>query len=209
MTASARRTCAYRFRIPLIVIEGKWMQVWVDADACPVAIKELLFRAAKRTKTRVTLVANQPISMPRSEFIDSLLVGADMNAADRRILELVEPGDLVITADIPLAAEVVANGAEALDPRGELYTDSNVGERIAVRNLLDELRGGGLVTGGPANFNAKKGKTQTWRTKVGKSGRTLRYRQRLPCFTRLASQPISRLRSLCLRSLFVSSIAFL
>ncbi len=131
------------------------MQVWVDADACPVAIKELLFRAAKRTKTRVTLVANQPISMPRCEFIDSLLVGADMNAADRRILELVEPGDLVITADIPLAAEVVANGAEALDPRGELYTDSNVGERIAVRNLLDELRGGGLVTGGPANFNAK------------------------------------------------------
>ena len=131
------------------------MQIWVDADACPVEIKELLFRAAKRIKMRVTLVANQPIRTPRSDFIGRLLVGADMNAADRRILELVEPGDLVITADIPLAAEVVANGAEALDPRGELYTDSNVGERMAVRNLLDELRGGGLVTGGPANFNAK------------------------------------------------------
>ncbi len=106
------------------------MQIWVDADACP-----------GRT--------------PRSEFIDSLLVGAGMNAADQRIVELVESGDLVITADIPLAAEVVANGGDALDPRGELYTDANVGERVAVRNLLDELRGGGLVTGGPANFSAK------------------------------------------------------
>ncbi len=131
------------------------MQVWVDADACPGEIKELLFRAAKRTKTKVTLVANQPMRTPRSDFIDSLLVGAGMNAADQRIVELVEPGDLVITADIPLAAEVVANGAEALDPRGELYTDANVGERVAVRNLLDELRGGGLITGGPANFSAK------------------------------------------------------
>jgi hypothetical protein len=78
-----------------------------------------------------------------------------MNVADRRIVELVQPGDLVITADIPLAAEVVAKGAQALDPRGELYTDSNIGERLAVRNMLDELRGGGLVTGGPSNFTAK------------------------------------------------------
>ena len=131
------------------------MQIWVDADACPGEIKELLFRAAKRTETKVTLVANQPMRTPRSEFIESLLVGADMNAADRRIVELIDPGDLVITADIPLAAEVVAKGAQALNPRGELYTDANVGERVAVRNLLDELRGGGLVTGGPANFGAK------------------------------------------------------
>ena len=131
------------------------MQIWVDADACPGEIKELLFRAAKRTKTKVTLVANQPLRTPRSEFVDSLLVGADMNAADRRIVELVRPGDLVITADIPLAADVVANGAQALNPRGELYTDANIGERVAVRNLLDDLRGGGLVTGGPANFSAK------------------------------------------------------
>ena len=131
------------------------MQIWVDADACPGEIKELLFRAAKRTETKVTLVANQPLRTPRSEFIDSLLVGGDMNAADRRIVELVKPGDLVITADIPLAADVVAAGAQALNPRGELYTDANIGERVAVRNLLDDLRGGGLVTGGPANFSAK------------------------------------------------------
>jgi uncharacterized protein YaiI (UPF0178 family) len=131
------------------------MQIWVDADACPGEIKELLFRAAKRTKTKVTLVANQPLRTPRCEFVKSLLVGADMNAADRQLVELVEPGDLVITADIPLAADVVAKGAQALNPRGELYTDANVGERVAVRNMLDQLRGGGLLTGGPANFSAK------------------------------------------------------
>ncbi len=131
------------------------MQIWVDADACPGEIKELLYRAAKRTSMQVTLVANQPLRTPRSEFIDSLLAPAGANAADRRIVELLQPGDLVITADIPLAADVVAQGASALDPRGQLYTDANVGERLAVRNLLDELRGGGQVTGGPANFSAK------------------------------------------------------
>ena len=131
------------------------MQIWVDADACPGEIKELLFRAAKRTKTKVTLVANQAMRTPRSEFVDSLLVPAGMNVADRRIVELVHPGDLVITADIPLAAQVVAKGGQALNPRGELYTEANVGERLAMRNLLDELRGGGQITGGPANFSAK------------------------------------------------------
>jgi len=131
------------------------MQIWVDADACPGEIKELLFRAANRTKTKVTLVANQPLHTPRSEFIDSVLVPAGMNVADRRIVELVQPGDLVITADIPLAAEVVNQGGQALDPRGQLYTDANVGERLAVRDLFDELRGAGQITGGPANFNAK------------------------------------------------------
>jgi len=141
-----------RFRI---VIEDLCMQIWVDADACPGAVKELLFRAANRTETKVTLVANQLMRTPRSEFIDSLLVAAGMNVADRRIVELAGPGDLVITADIPLAAEVVANGGQALDPRGELYTDANIGKRLADRNLLDELRGGGEITGGPPNFNAK------------------------------------------------------
>lgn len=131
------------------------MRIWVDADACPGVIKELLFRAAERTKTRVTLVANQSLFTPRSEFIDSLLVPGGMNIADRRIVELAEPGDLVITADIPLAAQVIAKGAQALDPRGTLYTDANVGERLAVRNLFDELRGGGHVGGGPANFTPK------------------------------------------------------
>ncbi|MAG93038.1 MAG: DUF188 domain-containing protein [Planctomycetaceae bacterium] len=131
------------------------MRIWVDADACPGEIKELLFRAADRTRTQVTLVANQPMRVPRSEFIDSLLVGAGMNVADQRIVELVGAGDLVITADIPLAAEVVANGGEALNPRGELYTEANVGERLAARNLMDELRGGGEITGGPASFSAQ------------------------------------------------------
>ncbi len=135
------------------------MQIWVDADAWPGEIKELLFRAAQRTKTRVTLVANQSMRTPRSEFIDSLLVPAGMNVADQRIVELAEPSDLVITADIPLAAEVVANGGQALNPRGEMYTDANIGERLAVRNMLDELRGGGQITGGPANFTAKDRQT--------------------------------------------------
>ena len=131
------------------------MRIWVDADACPGEIKELLYRAAKRTRTKMTLIANQALRTPRSEFIDSIMVPSGMNVADRRIVELAEPGDLVITADIPLAAEVVAKGAQALDPRGELYTEANVGERLAVRNLSDELRGGGQITEGPSNFTAK------------------------------------------------------
>lgn len=131
------------------------MRIWVDADACPTEVKDLLFRAANRTQTKVTLVANQPLRTPRSEFIDSLLVPPGMNVADQRIVELVEPGDLVITADIPLAGDVVAKGGQALNPRGELYTKSNVGERLASRNLMDELRGGGQITGGPSNYNAK------------------------------------------------------
>ncbi len=103
------------------------MRIWVDADACPGEIKELLFRAAKRRSIKVTLVANQPVRTPRSDFIDSMLVPEGANVADRRIVELVEPGDLVITADIPLAADVVAKGGQALNPRGELYSDLNVG----------------------------------------------------------------------------------
>lgn len=131
------------------------MQIWVDADACPAAIKDLLYRAATRTKTKLTLVANQSLYTPRSEFIDCLLVPSGMNMADRRIVELANPGDLVVTADIPLAAQVIAKHAQAIDPRGELYTETNIGERLAVRNLLDELRGGGHVGGGPSNFTAK------------------------------------------------------
>lgn len=131
------------------------MPIWVDADACPAEIKELLFRAAKRTQTKITLVANSGLRVPHSEFIATLLVPSGMNVADQRIVELLEPGDLVVTADIPLAAAVVAKGGQALNPRGELYTDANIGERLAVRNLMDELRGGGQITGGPANFTAK------------------------------------------------------
>lgn len=131
------------------------MQIWVDADACPAVIKELLFRAAERRKIKITLVANQPMRVPRSEFIDTLVVGQGMNIADRRIVELVVPGDLVVTADIPLAADVVAKGGQALDPRGELFTDKNIGERVAVRNLLDGFRGEGRIIYGPADFNAR------------------------------------------------------
>ncbi|PHR90519.1 MAG: DUF188 domain-containing protein [Blastopirellula sp.] len=131
------------------------MQIWVDADACPGEIKELLFKAAKRTSTKMTLVANQPMSTPKSDLIDSVLVPAGLDVADQRIVELLSAEDLVITADIPLAADVVAKGAQALNPRGTMYTDENVGERLAVRNLLDELRTGGEITGGPAGFNAK------------------------------------------------------
>ncbi len=131
------------------------MQVWVDADACPGEIKELLFRAATRRKVKATLVANQQLRIPKSEYIDCIVVRAGLDVADRRIVELVEPGDLVVTADIPLAADVVAKGGQALNPRGELYTDTNIGDRLAVRNMLDELRAGGQITGGPPNFSAK------------------------------------------------------
>jgi uncharacterized protein YaiI (UPF0178 family) len=131
------------------------MQIWVDADACPREIKELLYRTAERVKIRLTLVANQSLHIPPSEFIETVLVADGMNVADRRIVELVAPGDLVVTADIPLAADVVAKGAEAIDPRGGLYTDANIGERIAMRNVIDQLRGGGQVSGGPPNFGPK------------------------------------------------------
>ena len=131
------------------------MQIWVDADACPGEIKEMLYRAARRRQIQVTLVANQALTVPPSPFIATILVPSGMNIADRRIVELAAPGDLVITADIPLAADVVAKGARALDPRGELYTDANVGERLAMRNLFDDMRGGGRVMRGPSNFTAR------------------------------------------------------
>jgi len=131
------------------------MQIWVDADACPGEIKELLYRAANRVKVKLTLVANQSLRIPQSEFIETLLVRDGANVADRRIIELAAPGDLVVTADIPLAADVVAKGAEALDPRGDLFTHTNIGERLAMRNVLDQLRGGGHIGGGPPNFGPK------------------------------------------------------
>jgi uncharacterized protein YaiI (UPF0178 family) len=130
-------------------------KIWIDADACPRETKELLFRAAIRTQTALTLVANQPLPAPRSEFIDSLLVPGGANVADRRIVELLQPGDLVITADIPLAADVIGRGGQALDPRGELYSAENIGSRLALRNLLDGLRGDGQITGGPPAFGPK------------------------------------------------------
>lgn len=129
------------------------MQIWVDADACPVEVKELLFRTAPRRQVTVTFVANQPLRTPRSEYLGSLLVPGGADVADREICSRLRPGDLVITADLPLAAEVVARGGQALNPRGELYTEDNVGSRLAARNLSDALRGEGLITGGPSHFS--------------------------------------------------------
>jgi uncharacterized protein YaiI (UPF0178 family) len=130
------------------------MRIWVDADACPNVIKDILFRAAERAQVTLTLVANQPVRTPPSRFIRSIQVPAGFDAADDRIVQLAETGDLVVTADIPLAAGVIGKGAHALDPRGELYTTDNIKEKLAVRKLMDELRSSGVETGGPATFSA-------------------------------------------------------
>lgn len=126
------------------------MEIWVDADACPSVIKEILFRAAERAQVLTTLVANTPLRTPSSPFIRCIRVAKGFDVADHRIVQLVHPGDLVITADIPLAAAVIARGAHALDPRGDLYSEDNVHERLAVRNLMQELRSTGALIGGPA-----------------------------------------------------------
>lgn len=131
------------------------MQIWVDADACPRVIKDILFRAAERKQVRLTLVANQPLRTPPSSYIDSMVVGAGFDVADDKIVELLRAGDLVVTADIPLAAAALKKHGHALNPRGEFYTPENIQERLAVRNMLDELRGCGVETGGPAAFSAK------------------------------------------------------
>lgn len=128
------------------------MRIWVDADACPGTIKEILFRAAERVRVELILVANRPLRIPRSRFVHSMQVPSGFDVADRRIAERVEAGDLVVTADIPLAADVVEKGALALNPRGELYTRENIGECLALRNHADELRSSGVETGGPPAF---------------------------------------------------------
>lgn len=125
-------------------------QIWVDADACPKVIKEILFRAADRVAIGVTLVANQPIPVPRSPHIRAVQVASGFDVADNYIVQQAQPGDLVITADIPLAAEVVARGGQALNPRGELYTEDNIRQRLKMRDFMDTLRGSGIDTGGPA-----------------------------------------------------------
>lgn len=129
------------------------MRIWVDADACPNVIKDILFRAAERAQVTLTLVANQPVRTPPSRFIRAIQVAAGFDAADDRIVQLVDPGDLVVTADIPLAAGAIAKGAHALDPRGELYSLDNINEKLAIRKLMDELRSSGIQTGGPATFS--------------------------------------------------------
>ncbi|RLT94746.1 YaiI/YqxD family protein [Ketobacter sp.] len=125
------------------------MNIWVDADACPVVIKEILFRAAERKKVVTTLVANQFLRVPKSAFIQFLQVQSGFDVADNEIVRRVNAGDLVITSDIPLAAEAIAKGAQALSPRGELHTAENIGPRLNMRDFLDTMRSSGVDTGGP------------------------------------------------------------
>ena len=129
------------------------MQIWVDADACPVVIKEILFRAAMRAHITTTLVANQFLRTPPSAFIKTLQVASGFDVADNRIVTEMSAGDLVITADIPLAAQVVEKGGIALNPRGELYTTANIKERLAMRNLMEELRSNGVDMSDPSSLN--------------------------------------------------------
>jgi uncharacterized protein len=129
------------------------MQIWVDADACPAVIKEILYRAADREKVHVVLVANRPLRTPPSPWIRSIQVARGFDVADDHIASAAAAGDLVVTADIPLAAAVVERGAYALNPRGEFYSRDNVRELLDMRNFIEGLRASGVETGGPSTFS--------------------------------------------------------
>jgi uncharacterized protein YaiI (UPF0178 family) len=129
------------------------MHIWVDADACPVVIKQILFKAAQRTQLPLTLVANQPLNTPPSPLIKSVQVEAGFDVADNYIFQQVDVGDLVVTADIPLAADVVEKGAHAINPRGEFYTPENIRQRLQMRNFMEEMRNAGQASGGPPPLN--------------------------------------------------------
>ncbi|CAK6495668.1 hypothetical protein PANNVG_02686 [Pantoea sp. Nvir] len=131
------------------------MVIWVDADACPNVIKEVLYRAADRTKTQVTFVANQSLRVPPSPWLKTLRVPAGFDVADNEIVKRVEKGDLVITADIPLAAEVLEKGGEALNPRGERYSTATIREKLTLRDFMDTMRASGVQTGGPAAMSPR------------------------------------------------------
>lgn len=131
------------------------MHIWVDADACPKVIKEVLFKVAVRREVNVTLVANSSLFVPTSPFIATIRVAAGFDVADNEIVKLVEAGDLVVTADIPLADKIVEKGATGLNPRGELYTEDNIKGILRMRHLMEELRSGGMVSGGPAPLGAR------------------------------------------------------
>jgi len=127
--------------------------LWVDADACPVVIKEILYRAARRLEIPLVLVANQPLQVPGSRYIRTVQVAAGFDVADNYIVQQAQPGDLVITADIPLADEVITKGCTALSPRGDLYTKENIRQRLNMRDFMDTLRSSGVNTGGPPPLN--------------------------------------------------------
>ena len=130
------------------------MKIWVDADACPAVIKEILYRAANRAQVPLTLIANQMLRVPPSPWIQALQVPSGFDVADRRIVQESAAGDLVITADVPLAAQVIAKGAVVIDPRGELLDARNIQERLTMRNFMEELRNSGVETGGPAALSS-------------------------------------------------------
>lgn len=132
------------------------MQIWVDADACPKVIKEILFRAAARTKIALILVSNHALSTPPSPYITKMQVPAGLDVADNKIIEKIQANDLVITGDIPLAAAVIDKHAIALNPRGELYSSTNIKERLSIRNFSTDLRGSGVITGGPPAISKKE-----------------------------------------------------
>ncbi|MBW2660018.1 MAG: YaiI/YqxD family protein [Deltaproteobacteria bacterium] len=131
------------------------MKIWIDADACPKPIKELLYRAAARKMIILTLVANRSLGHPASRWIRSIQVSAGADVADQEIIRQMEAGDLVVTADIPLAAETINQGGHALDSRGVFFSEDNIRERLSVRNFMDDLRSNGIETGGPTAYSAK------------------------------------------------------
>lgn len=130
-------------------------RIWVDADACPGPIKEILFRAAERAQVMVTLVANQPLRTPPTRWVRAIQVAGGFDVADNEIVQRLAAGDLVVTQDIPLAAQAIDKNALALHPRGELYTRETIAQRLSMRNFMDELRGAGVDTGGPSVFHAR------------------------------------------------------
>jgi uncharacterized protein len=132
---------------------GGDMKLWVDADACPGPVRDILLRASQRLQLPIVFVANKALSLPRSELVSSVRVGIGLDAADKYIARQAQSGDLAVTQDIPLAALLVPKGVVVLDPRGELFTEENVSERLSVRNFMQDLRESGVVTGGPSGFS--------------------------------------------------------
>jgi uncharacterized protein YaiI (UPF0178 family) len=140
----------------MINTSDKPPRIWVDADACPRVIKDILFRAAERRKVEVILVANQPMAKPPIARVRTIQVAQGFDVADNYISQNMSPEDLVITADIPLAADVVANGGQAINPRGEAYTKENIRQRLSMRNFMEEVRSTGTMTGGPAPLGGRE-----------------------------------------------------
>jgi uncharacterized protein len=146
-------------KAPVDAVDINLPQIWVDADACPGVIKEILFRAAERSKIQVTLIANQRLASHPSRYVRMLQVTKELDQADNEIVDRMRAGDLVVTQDIPLAARVLDKGGVAIHPRGERYTADNMAERLSMRNFMEELRGAGVQTGGPPSFSLRDRQT--------------------------------------------------